>query len=674
MPTAHSFALLSHVGIFGWKQLLTTAPPVGDSSGLLALPYLIGLIGGVLATSLAFRTRSIVLPLLGPGFVLAMGILFGSRVPTSLFLQGTVFGGVALAWVVFRHHRYRQLVNSTAFGRRRMLLAGGMLVVVALLAGLLGPDMPGADSHTRVVLSRYVVPPFNVNNQPSPLGGFRQYAQGGHLNDEVLFTVHDLDSTQTVHMRIATMDAYDGLVWGFGVAGDSSAAASADDTFEKYGTTIPPGTSGTPQDVTVTIGHLGGVWMPDLGETTRIAFQGPQAPQLDNDVRYDTATETAAQPDLLEPGDSYVLQALVPPVPSNQRLMGAAAGTAQLAISQVPEVVRTDAQQWAGTATTAWGKVSSIAAHLLQVGKYSNGSSGATAGPTLSLPGHSAGRLTTFFDGGGLVGTQIVGDDEQYAAAMALLANAVGVPARVVLGADVPPSGQVEGKDIHAWIEVLLNGLGWVPMYQTQFMSDNPPSKTPPTQQPRAQSAAPVQPPAVSAVRSPYTSQLPGTGSSATAPNQAAPHGSGVPSWVWGLAQWVLPPLLVLAVVVSMIRGLKRRRRNRRYRAARPSARVAGAWAELIDFERDLGRQVPANATRREQVPFIEGKDVAALATQADASVFGPGEPSADEVDAFWGLVDRAMAAARTGMGRFERWRVAMSLRSLRVNDSGGTL
>ncbi len=59
--------------------------------------------------------------------------------------------------------------------------------------------------------------------------------------------------------------------------------------------------------------------------------------------------------------------------------------------------------------------------------------------------GHGAGRLATFLEG-----KQIIGDDEQYAAAMALLANAVGVPARVSLDGAVQPGGAVYGKDVRA--------------------------------------------------------------------------------------------------------------------------------------------------------------------------------------------------------------------------------
>ena len=53
-----------------------------------------------------------------------------------------------------------------------------------------------------------------------------------------------------------------------------------------------------------------------------------------------------------------------------------------------------------------------------------------------TTPGHNLHRLTD--DTGGVNSPFVVGNDEQYAAWMALLANRIGVPARVVFGAVVP--------------------------------------------------------------------------------------------------------------------------------------------------------------------------------------------------------------------------------------------
>jgi hypothetical protein len=44
--------------------------------------------------------------------------------------------------------------------------------------------------------------------------------------------------------------------------------------------------------------------------------------------------------------------------------------------------------------------------------------------------------------------------DEQYATALAIAANRLGIQARLVFGATPSASGEVKGSDIHAWVEV----------------------------------------------------------------------------------------------------------------------------------------------------------------------------------------------------------------------------
>ena len=139
------------------------------------------------------------------------------------------------------------------------------------------------------------------------------------------------------------------------------------------------------------------------------------------------------------------------------------------------------------------GKVLALATYLRENGRYSNG-----AGTQSSVvAGHGAGRLTTFLES-----KQIVGDDEQYAATMALLANAVGVPARVSLDGTVQANGAVYGKDVRADIELDLEQYGWVTLPYNLFTgTENPTLQqhvvAPPPQPvkvvpPRQNAAAPV--------------------------------------------------------------------------------------------------------------------------------------------------------------------------------------
>ena len=69
----------------------------------------------------------------------------------------------------------------------------------------------------------------------------------------------------------------------------------------------------------------------------------------------------------------------------------------------------------------------------------------------------------------------MIGNDEQYASAMAVAAQDAGLPARVVLGFVVPDdSGVIKGTDVHAWVEVKLRRAGWVTFDPTPDKSRTP--------------------------------------------------------------------------------------------------------------------------------------------------------------------------------------------------------
>jgi transglutaminase-like putative cysteine protease len=659
LPSASTLSTLLHAGVYGWKELLTTAPPVSNTASLLSIPYLIGLVGGVVGQSFACRTRSAVLPSSGPVLVLTLGILFGSRSPASLLLQGTIFGGLVLVWVFVRYHRYRPLVVGGSFSRRRFVWCVGMVGAAVLLAGAIGPHLPGAGSRTRLVLSRYVVPPSEISAQPSPLSGFRQYVPAGSQHRAVLFTVTGISPGGKI--RIAAMDSYDGVVWGFGTSGPTGAAPG--DSFQSFGSVIAPTASGTPVRASVTVGQLGSVWLPEIGSLTGVHFLGPGSADLSAGFRYDEATTTAADAVGLRPGEQYEFTTIVPPAPSADQLKAAAAGSAVVPTAEVPSVLQRDANDWAGDASSPWGKVENVATYLKLHGKFSNGDE--TPVP-LSQPGHDALRLETLVDGGGQVGTQIVGDDEQYAAALALMSNSLGVPARVVLGADVGQGGVVTGADVHAWVEVNLDGIGWVPVYPSDFLPTAPPQQNAAVQQQQQSVQVQVQPPINSSIHAPVDALGAGASSLGTSsPNTSS--GFELPGWLTAVLWWLGIPVAVATLLCAGIIGVKRRRRNRRRRAQRATTQIAGAWDELVDLERDLGMTVPAGTTRREQAPHLQLDDATALAGQADQAVFGPGDPTHSQVEEFWSAIDRAKERMLAGLNRHQRWRAAVSLRSLRV-------
>ena len=642
-----SLRAIVNAAVQGWQQLLTTARPVGSSAGLLALPYLLGLFSGVAGHALARRTRAVLLPAVAPAVVVVLSILFGGNQPVAAVLQGVGFTGVALGWAAARQQR--GITRLTTVGRQRPWQRIGAGVAVLAVAGagatFLGPRLPGANAHQRVVL--YAVPPFDVNIYPSPLAGFRDYTKdvppGVSLYGRELFATTGLPAGSRV--RIAAMDTYDGLAWGVANAEASNSTFAG---FQRIGTALPDAAAGPVRAATITIGGAyAQPWLPDLAGTTGFSFTGPTASGAAGALRFNVATTTGIIPGGVPAGLRYTVSAAAAPAPAAGQLANATPYGAPDPSILIPAGVQAFADAHSATANSPVGKVLALAAYLKDNGRYSNGGGDQSE----ITAGHGAGRLTSF-----LQGKEIVGDDEQYAAAMALLANAVGVPARVSLDGTVEADGSVYGKDVRADIELDLAQYGWVTLPASQFTG----TKNPVLQQqivtPQPQPAKVVPPRKNSAVPAAGNDESNAESRTSTGPNGAGFH---LPAIVVMLLQYVGLPVSIVAALAAALAGGKVLRRRRRRGTGPPVARVDAAWQELLDLGRDMGIAPTAHATRREQAAQAERNgfpQAMPVAVAADAAVFGPAEPDGAVAERVWALADQARHGATAN---FARWRRA---------------
>jgi transglutaminase-like putative cysteine protease len=457
----------------GWKQLLTTLPPIGTSGPLLGLPFLLGLSAAALGSTLALRTRPSFAPLAAPAALFAASILLGMPRASSLLLGGA-FVAVALGWAAARHHRTRPTVQHGSRQTTRLALALAMLGVAALGASAIGPGLPLAGANRRVVLRNYVHPPFDLQQYPSPLAGFRKYTKSNPLYDKTLFTVSGLPDGASV--RLAAMTTYDGSVWG---TGDPSLPTASTATFQRVGTSISTVASGTRARVEVSVTpDYDDVWLPNAGQLTRISFAGSHRKAYGRDFRYNLDTETGVVPQRLLGGDTYTMYAVVPPAASDPTHT-TPFGASDVA-SRFTDLFAGAADKWTNGVNGTWPQVMAVARHLREAGRYSDG-----AGDEAQyVGGHSTGRLATFLTGDPSH-QALVGDDEQYAAIFALMANYLGVPTRVVLGAVPEAGGIVKGKDVHAWVEVHVADGNWLAIPTSEFMPDTSkkPDRIPPQEQ-----------------------------------------------------------------------------------------------------------------------------------------------------------------------------------------------
>ena len=179
LPGASTLARVADQAIFGWKDLLTTLPPIDGDGPLLVLPWLAGMLAGLVGLGLAHLPvrrawLAAALPVLGMTVVLSGAILLGVRHPQSLLLQGSLFAGLALAWLAVRARRASAAVKG---GSTSYVRGVGAVAMLALAAGVAFPAsaLIAGDDDERAVARNWVEPPFDIGRYPSPLAGFRKY-------------------------------------------------------------------------------------------------------------------------------------------------------------------------------------------------------------------------------------------------------------------------------------------------------------------------------------------------------------------------------------------------------------------------------------------------------------------------------------------------------------------
>ncbi len=667
LPTGAVLHDLATVLADGWKRLLTTLPPVAGDGRLLAIPYVLGLLSGALAAAAAQRSRSRFAPSLGPALALAAVILLGTSQPAARLGQGIGFGCLVVCWAGVRRPGSKPLTfRPTPGGPQRLIIGAAVLAIAGSGAAWLGPHLPGRGEH-RVVLRNYVKPPFDVAAYASPLVGFRKYTKDAkQLYDQQLFTVTGLPAGMPV--RIATLDDYNGSVWGASNATQPTGPGQPIDAFQRVGSRITSGPARRTVSLRVKIdlpyasSQDVNPWVPTVGTLRAIEFTGAHAASHDESFRYNLATGTGAVADRLATDDTYRLRAAVP---STTMPKDAAPYGAPTVDSGQVAFVASRATQWSAKAEGVMAQVDAVARYMRDNGAYSDGG----PGEAQYLPGHSLSRITNFLNL-----PQLVGDDEQYGATFALICNYLGLPARVDLIADDVHGGVVRGKNIHTAVEVHVrsgNAAEWVTIPREQFMPDETkkPDKQPP-QTLQDANAAIVPPP--NPIHPPSTLDEPDR------PDQNTQHlgkihrkpAGALSGWFGAVVKWVAIPVGALLLICAAIVAAKWRRRVlRRSRGPVPNRFDAG-WRELVDWARDLGATVPRGRTRGEQAVALAarpaGERAAPLAAAADAGVFGPGDPPAQAAADYWDQVDDARHAMARDAGRFGRTRAALNLRSLR--------
>ncbi|MFT4229986.1 MAG: transglutaminase-like domain-containing protein [Microbacterium sp.] len=695
--------------VTGFKDLVTVDLPVGSYRNLLVPALVIFLVGTLGAMRLSWRSAG--LAGLGAAVALAMvffGLAFGHpttsdplvlgalTVPAPRELLTGALGLVLslswLAWLALdeRRRALRRAADTTgvrvsrrrsASDTRRGLLAAGMVAIAVVIGAVAAPAI--AAGQPRDVLRSATVPDVDLTRAEAPLSTYRS-AFADPRYGETLFRVEAVSGALPARIRLATMTAYDGVVYR--VLDGSSSVADA--RFVRVPSGLDAG-AGEPAVVRVSIEGLGGIWLPTFGQVSSVVFSGADAVQLADGFYYNASSAAGVQTARggLRSGDVYTVSAVTPQTPA---LADIAAPGASGALVAAPEsLVTWIEQQDVGSGGAA---LAELIARLRARGYLSHALSIAADDPPAwvtdlggyafqpSASGHSLARVDALFrqllaresqveaEGGDGSLVAAVGDDEQFAVAAALIAQQLGFPARVVLGVRLTAAddglracrdGQCEAGDLTAWVEVQASTGEWVAVDVTPQHTEG--IATDALRQRDPENPTDVRPESAREVVPPDPAQQ---DSDDDEPRD--PSGLDL-SGLWAGVRIGAVAALGLALVLgpfAVVVAAKAWRRRTRREGADAASRVVGGWEEYVDAAVDHGLPAPHTHTRTELAAEHARPAAAGLALAADRAVFSDAALTAEEAEEFWRIVDEERRGLGTDLPVWRRIAAAVSLKS----------
>lgn len=695
---ARGLALFFGGFVTSWKDLVTVDLPVGGYRNLLVPALVVFAVGTLVGLLLSWsRTRAHLGAALVFGVMTWFGLLFGAdrtgaawqwngivMPPMREALLGLVALGSSLAWLVWRSRIVRsealrqaarvsgvQLTRPHALSVLRVTTLGLALIVIAVAVSVVATPVVLGGS-TREVLRSSAQPEQQLATELTPLEVYRSAFSDANYQ-RVLFTVSGSGALPD-RVRLATLTDYDGETF----------TASGTD-YRRLPAYRDPG-DGQRTTITITSAGSGTVWLPSAGSLASVTFTGDRASQLSDGFYYDPASGAMIDtvPGGVAAGDGYTAQVAIADPVAVSELSSPGRSARFTAPDSLVRWVKLQNQDSSGAG------LAELARRLTARGYLSHSLTATDPVPAwvadlgggyqfrASTAGHSLARLTELFDAllarqqgvdddpesTTLVGA--VGDDEQFAVALALIADQLGFPARVVIGTRLSGSddgipvcadGECRGKNLSVWVEVEGADGRWAAVDATPQHEVNPDQKVEDRRDP--QNRTQVRPFPASEVDPPDIGGSPGTANDPPSELNLA--------WLWPILRIsgiVVLALLLLLGPFGVIVVAKSLRRRHRRRHSQPALRMVGGWEELVDSRADAGLIVPEKATRTEMATVFGDEASLELAVAVDRAVFGGVPISAAEADIFWNQVEtERQRTARRGSMR-QRIQAAMSLTS----------
>lgn len=614
-----------------WNLFSEVKAPTEPATGFLVVASLAIWVVAYLADWAAFRLWSALESIL-PSFALFVFIAFFGESTDRLVLAALYLAALVAFQLFHRIMRQgmevRWLAGTQVPGTSAIMRSGAVISIVVVLGALMaGPALPGAEQEGFVDVNTGSDGP-DTRVVISPIVDIR-----GRLVDQADVEAFTVRSEQPSYWRLASLDSFNGQVWGADNK-YSRASGGLDDDF------VADNAAVTTLTQEFDVRALGAVWVPAAYEPRRLVDAS------EDNISYEPVSGTLIVGRDLEDsnGLTYTLESEIPAF--DPAALAAAPDSYPVEIIEryldLPADFSPQATQLAFDLVNDAGATNDYEEALaLQRFFRDNFTYDLEVGA-----GHSSARIDQFLASG-------VGYCEQFAGSFAAMARALGIPARVAVGftwgevdPDDPNLYRVRGEHAHAWPEVYIPGSGWVPFEPTptrgapnaaQWTGVEPEQAAGATTEP-APSPTPVQTtpefedPSFDVPDDIAAPELPA----------AAPSGDGgVPGWLLVAGAAIVGAAAVVGLYAALVVGTKRSKSRRRFaQAGSNRERVAAVWTDTVETLRPLGLAHTETETMPEFVrragteaaPMrIDLERLGDLAVQAS---YAPNDPSDTDVEA----------------------------------------
>lgn len=676
LPTPATFSALGDALHLARTSLSQVVAPTAPTTGYVLATTTAFWLAAWTADRLAFRFAAPIEALAPAVTIFLFGTVLAGpahRTSTTALFALTVLGYV----VVQRTTRLEATPGTLRAGPAdrgwSTIRSGSAMAVVVVVLGLGTVHVAPALARGGLVKVRSNRSDDAPRSVVSPLVDIR--ARLIDQRNQELFTV---SADQPAYWRLMALDDFDGTVW------------SSNQHFRSAGRSLTDGPTTqldamptTKVSATFALTELGGPWAPapfraeSVQDTSDLLWDATGATLIVRARRGDVG------------GLQYRVHSAVPTVTAARasHALGSIPDVVAQADLELPSDFPPELSQLAAQITdgkdSAYAKAKALQSYFRDgTFRYS----------TDVPPGQDTNAIVDFL-------RRRTGYCEQFAGTFAALGRAVGLPTRVAVGFTPgdPVAGRTDtyavfGRNAHAWPEVYLPGLGWLPFEPTPGRG-NPgstsytgvdPEQAAPGDDPNAVVPSPTVASATTIAPAPPTTA--GGPVPTLAPAPAVPAAATPSAPTSGPSR----PLLIsfgalLLVAAFLVTGplLARRRRTRRRRAATtPAAVVRVAWVEALeawvprrlvrhpaDTDLDLGRRLAARLAQARADADLSGvaHRLAALASQAAWDPASITDGDAAEADALGSTLTRQ---ATDGLSRVTRLQVALDPRPPRLQSS----